>query len=438
MPPRRGRPPTPLNPEASKRARLGAELRDRREAVGMTLEDLANVIRYSPQRISDVERAKATPSRRFITACEDALHADGKLLLLLPDAQRERDTARQERADARRAARQAEPAPPLTCEATDSEAGDVEDVEPVNRRGLLNAGAAAALGGLGVASATPAAARDIDPELPEHCMALMRLLERHDGVFGPAAVIDAVRHQQHQIARHREIARGGLRMTLLRVEARLSNFASWLYGDLGDRPAREAATQRTLNLARESDYADVVAYALQKQARWAIMDGDQRRAITLAHHALDVHDATPQTRVQSALTAGQTLAFAGDGSESAKRLRVAEALADTPEDGRDPLGPVVTDEGAPHYIAGDMARCRLWLEPAAAVTAYEDVLRDWPREHVRDGGLEQARLALACAAAGEHDRARAEGRRAFLIAQTTKSATAQRELQRLGQVLKAA
>jgi transcriptional regulator with XRE-family HTH domain len=430
----RGRPPTPLEPDISSAAYLGAEVRRRRQARGWTLKELAGRISYSIQHISEVERAKTWPSAPFVAACDSALEARGRLLDLLPAVDNERAQQRRERAIARRA-RESTPVP---FDATDSEAGDVEDVEPTNRRGLLNAGAAAALGGLGVAGATPAAARDIDPELPEHCMQLMRLLERHDGVFGPRAVIDAVCHQQQQIARHREVACGDLRMTLLRVEARWSNFASWLHGDIGDREAREAATRRTLDLARETDYSDVVAYALQKQARWAIMDGDQRRAVTLAHRALDVHGATPQTRVQSALTAGLALAFAGDGPGSAARLREAEALLGAPEDGRDPLGPVVTDDGAPHYIAGDMARCRLWLEPAAAVTAYEDVLRGWPREHVRDGGLEQARLALACAAAGQHDRARAEGRKAFAIFKTTQSATAARELRRLRKQLAAA
>jgi tetratricopeptide (TPR) repeat protein len=250
-------------------------------------------------------------------------------------------------------------------------------------------------------------------------------------------VIDTVRHEQQRIARHREIARSGLRTTLLRVEARWSNFASWLYGDMGDRKARDAATRRTLDLAREADYSDVAAYALQKQARWAIMDGDQRRAVALAHQALDVDGATPQTRAQSALAAAQALALAGNGSGSAERLREVETLLDSAEDGGDPLGPVVTADGAPHYVAGDMARCRLWLEPASAVTAYEEVLRAWPREHVRDGGLEQARLALACAATGERDRAEAEGRKALAIARATESATTMRELRRLGKALTA-
>lgn len=68
---------------------------------------------------------------------------------------------------------------------------------------------------------------------------------------------------------------------------------------------------------------------------------------------------------------------------------------------------------------------------------YEDALREWPRNRTRDGGLHQARLALACAAAGEHDRATAEGRKALAIARTTKSSVAARELRRLGAALAA-
>jgi len=65
-------------------------------------------------------------------------------------------------------------------------------------------------------------------------------------------------------------------------------------------------------------------------------------------------------------------------------------------------------------------------------------LRQWSRERLRDGGIHQARLALACAGAGEHDRARAEGRKALAIARTTRSSRAARELRQLGAVLDAA
>ena len=50
----------------------------------------------------------------------------------------------------------------------------------------------------------------------------------------------------------------------------------------------------------------------------------------------------------------------------------------------------------------------------------------------------RARLAIACARAGELDRARAEGRKALAIARQTKSVTATRELKRLGTALSTA
>ena len=69
---------------------------------------------------------------------------------------------------------------------------------------------------------------------------------------------------------------------------------------------------------------------------------------------------------------------------------------------------------------------------------YEQALREWPRALARDGSVQQARLAVACAAAGDHDRARALGRRALTVARDTRSTVAQRELKRLGAALQAA
>jgi hypothetical protein len=83
------------------------------------------------------------------------------------------------------------------------------------------------------------------------------------------------------------------------------------------------------------------------------------------------------------------------------------------------------------------ARCWAELEPARGVALYDDIMRDWPRGWTRDGGLYLAYLALACACAGELDRARAEGRKALAIVRRTQSATAARELQQLGAALSA-
>lgn len=62
------------------------------------------------------------------------------------------------------------------------------------------------------------------------------------------------------------------------------------------------------------------------------------------------------------------------------------------------------------------------------------LLTDDPARGYMVGGMF---FALACAGAGELDRARAEGRKALAIVRQTQSATAARELQRLGAALSA-
>src|ERR671921_240112 len=124
--PRRGRPPNPVDPEASHAARLGAELRTQRTAEGLTLQALGDLTGYTPQYVSEVERGKAAPARPFIAACDRALETGGALERLLPAAIQEREKKRHDRAAARRAQQQA-----LPCDAARSElaAGD-ENVEP--------------------------------------------------------------------------------------------------------------------------------------------------------------------------------------------------------------------------------------------------------------------------------------------------------------------
>jgi transcriptional regulator with XRE-family HTH domain len=397
------------------------------------LDDLAAVIGFSPQRISDIERAKATPSRQFITACEDALHADGKLLLLLPDAQRERDTRRQERADARRAARQAKAAPALPCEAPHSKAGDDDQaVEPTDRRGLLEAGAAAALGIPLLAA--PTQARAVDPELPAHSARLLDQLGRLDAALGPQDLLQTVRYEVGRIVAHRKSARGELHTDLLRVEAQWAGFAAWLCSDTGQTRDRDAWAERALRLAREVSYSDMIAFVRSRQSQWALQELDARRATRLVE---DTHSrGSAQSRALCASYAALGHALAGDAAACERSLADARSLAERSDSPAPPwaggfrLGDV--------YLLTTEARCWLWLEPSKAIPLYEGVLRGWPRNSTRTGGLHQARLALACAASGELDRARAEGGKAFAIFKTTQSTTTARELRRLREQLAAA
>jgi len=343
-----------------------------------------------------------------------ALDADGALLALLPAAISERLGA----ADLRAAARQY----------------DDEDVEPTNRRGLLGGAAGAALGAAALGSA-PAAAREVDPGLPEHWSNLLGLLGRLDMLRGPQDVLAAVRRELRLIAEHRAVARGDLRVALMRVEARWSDLAAWLSEDTGKTHDRDAWTERAGRLAQEANDLELVAFWRARQGEWAAMARDPRAGV-LAEAALRVPGVSAQTRAWSARQAALGHALAGDAAACERRLHDAYGFLDH---AGSPVPPWahefrVTRSGT----RATEACCWLAMAPAKAIGHYEDALRDWPRDEVRDRGLHQARLALACAQSGELDRAKAEGATAFAIAKQTRSASSTRELRRLGAALAAA
>jgi hypothetical protein len=167
-----------------------------RRQPSLTLATLGALVGYSPQHVSECELGKAYVSGTFVAQCDEALAAGGAITCLLPTVLDEQSARR----DARTLARSG---------------GTLKDVDPTTRRGLLEAGAAATL-----TTAVPTAAREVDPELPASRMRLLQLLDRHVGAFGPQETLRTVAFEQRQIALHREVARGALRIRLQRVEAR--------------------------------------------------------------------------------------------------------------------------------------------------------------------------------------------------------------------------
>jgi hypothetical protein len=91
---------------------------------------------------------------------------------------------------------------------------------------------------------------------------------------------------------------------------------------------------------------------------------------------------------------------------------------------------LATEDDYQDMIAFARGRQSDWAGAARRkVARAEDVLRD--------SGVQRARLALACAEAGERDRAEVEGRKALAIARATRSNAAARELEQLGRSLSA-
>jgi transcriptional regulator with XRE-family HTH domain len=421
---RLGRPQKPLDPDASHTARLGAEVRKFRNARGLTQSALAAEIGFSAQRVSEVELGRAPATGPFVTACERALEAGGVLKALLPAVIHEQAQLRYERADARRAG-----ATPVSSEYSAAE----NDVDPLSRRNLISAGAGAALG-LGATSA-PAAARDVDPQLVDHWTTLMALLDRHDAVHGSHGVRDAARQELKLIADHRKIARGQLRANLLRVESCWSDFAAWLSHDMGDIRARDNLAEQALRLAQEADWPDMVAYIVTRRSRWALAGLGARRAVTLAKVASRTPGMSDRLRVLCLLQEAQGHALGDDATACQRRLADVYAVLDKADPAEAPQ--MASLELMPDYIAAAEARCWLWLRPRKAIDAYQHALSIWPRERPRSACVHQVRLALAHTAAGEPERAAAEGTKALRVAQDTRSQLAARELRRLNQELAA-
>jgi len=166
--PSTGRKPKPIDPDAPPPAAVfGRTLRERRLTEGFTQTTLGQRAGCSAQHISGLELAKVCPTQRCAAAIDAALSAEGALLKLLPAAVCERVLAARARAEGRSAT--------------------LDGVGPIDRRTLLEAGAAAALPAaltLG-SSAAPTQAREVDPALPGHWTRLLNLLGRHDELVGP-------------------------------------------------------------------------------------------------------------------------------------------------------------------------------------------------------------------------------------------------------------
>ncbi len=347
-------------------------------------------------------------------SCDIELGADGALMQLRPAVIFEQAQQRSARSAARRGA--------------DINGDQADDVDAINHRELSMAGTAAALG-LGVTAAS-ASAREFDPALPGHWERLLEIIGTHDAAHGAQAVLGTARRELRLIAEHRKVVTGDLRVALMRVEARWAIHGAWLCEDTGDGSGRAALLDHALRLAREADHPDLMAWARARQAQWT----DACSAIRIAETGLRTPRAGAHTRALCAVRAAHAHARIGNTEATERLLAKAHELV-AKDSVAPPLSVSVTV--AEHLVRCWEARCWAALSPARGVALYDGVLRDWPRGCTRDGGLYLARLANACADAGELDRARAEGRKALAIARTTKSSVTARELKQLTTILNA-
>jgi tetratricopeptide (TPR) repeat protein len=286
------------------------------------------------------------------------------------------------------------------------------------------------------AAESPTSAADVDPELVEYWLELRGVLTGQDDMFGAGPVLSFATRGTRIIGRHRRVARGGLRVDLIRVEARWEMLLAWLRDDLGDAQAT-VAIERALKLALEAEDLLMVGFVLARQAERAVRLGAADAAIGLAQAAQRQRELTVHVRALAALYEALGHALAGDAYNCEQRLDEAHKLV-VPNGHID----VTWDGLGRHYatrttvLAGE-ARCRLWLGQAVkAVDAARAALAAWPATRRRGEGLQRAGLAIAYAATGQTEHAADEGLKALAVARQTQSIRTLHELRRLDRRLR--
>jgi transcriptional regulator with XRE-family HTH domain len=280
-----GRPPNPLNPDASAAAKLGAAIRDARVAEGLTLEALGGRIGYTPQHISAAEQAKSSLSKRFVAALDDALSMNGQLLRLFEPAVIEHVFARLDRACAH------------------VETATVDD--DVRRRAFLGLGFAAVLFG------PEAAARGLSEAEAEHVAyvwsrEIATAPDSRTLLLGLAADLKRLHANQ-------------------RVVAQLASYVASIAVSSGDPALAKRWWRRARTAAAASGDSHLMAFVAARQAVQGVHGVySPAQIVMLADDALSATTAPCTGRMHALSARAQGLAMLGRTKQTRTALSAVE------------------------------------------------------------------------------------------------------------------
>jgi transcriptional regulator with XRE-family HTH domain len=278
-----------LDPTVTAAACLGALLRRLRNFNGLTQAGLGRRTGYHGSYIGAVERSAVRPSRELVERSDEALRADGVLLMLWPLVDLEG-----------------------TLPATDGDEPALELVAPDARPGSDGA----------VFEAVEVARRAEASELgPGTLAGVERTVARlRDAAAGtpPGALLPAVLAQLGYVGRLLERRPNLAQHRRLLVAAGwLSVLVAQLSFEAGDREAAEASRDAAFRLARQAGHAELAAWSVEALALWALADGRLTDALELAQSGQDLAPPASAAAVQLALDEAQAWSSLGDQGRAA-------------------------------------------------------------------------------------------------------------------------
>jgi len=368
---------------------FGRELRRRRMAARLSLQQLGQRVHYSKSQLSKVERGGKRPTPELARLCDAVLDARGSLARLVP----------------------VQPSkPPLPVPGSDDEVWLMQlnkdgssSFQPVRRRDLIAAGAASVLT---MCSGDP---RSLPPDplgaetLVDASRMLFDQFRRLGQASGPDSVLPPLIAQTHSLEQLALRSGPRVRRDLLLLASRYAEYTGWMAQECGNETAAIWWTERAVQLAAAGADTGLAAYAQVRRSLISLYRGDASDAAQLAVHALE-SDAPSRVRGLAAQHLAQARAIEGDYDACMRSLDRARDLLG--QAATDPAQPVLGASHVPDVVSMFTGWCLydLGRPERAAALLDEETARIAPhafRTRARYG----VRRALAHAAAGELDHA---------------------------------
>jgi hypothetical protein len=294
--------PTPPDPTPSSAAALGAALRRLRTLEGLTQSGLGRRIGYHGSYIGAVERGTVCPSRTMVERCDQALQADGDLLLQWaltgPGTRSRASWARSPAAEGDLAGGDAGPGHrPAAPEGRAGSGRAVFEAVEVARRAEASQLGPGTLAGVERAVAR---LRDAVEAMPPG--------ELLPAVLAQLRYVGRLLERRPTLAQHRR---------LLAAAGWLSVLLARLFFEAGDREAAEASRDAAFRLARLAGHAELAAWSVEALATWALADGRFTDALDLARDGQDLAPPASAAAVQLALDEAEAWTSLGDPAQAA-------------------------------------------------------------------------------------------------------------------------
>ncbi|MFD0392910.1 helix-turn-helix domain-containing protein [Streptomyces nogalater] len=313
---------------------FGRELRRRRIAAGLSLQQLGRRVHYSKSQLSKVERGLKRPTAELARLCDCALGAGGELTRLVAVPH---------------------PQPPSPNSGNDDEVWLMQlrkdgsgSFQRLRRRDLIAAGAASVLTRQ-TSVPQPALPRLEGTEaVVDASRLLFGQLRRLGQAAGAAHVLPPLIAQTHSLE-HLAVASGPRgRKELLVLASRYAEYAGWMAQESGDETAALWWTDRAVQLASAGADKALAVYAQVRRSLISLYRGDIQESMELAAYALQ-SEAPTRVRGLAAQHLAQGRAVNGDHTGCMRSLdRARELLA---EAAMDPTQPVLGASNLPDVVS---------------------------------------------------------------------------------------